>query len=843
MTNATPTANAAGPPPQPNAAQIRLGLGKLGVVGSVLYVAAHPDDENTSLLAYLANGALLRTGYLSITRGDGGQNLVGSEQGPELGLIRTQELLAARRIDGAEQFFTRARDFGFSKSPEETLRIWDKEVVLADVVAVIRRFRPDVIITRFSPEPADTHGHHTASAILAVEAFRAAADPLFHPEQLTNGVTPWQARRLLWNRSTFLAKPGEDLSRYDKLDAGGFNPLLGASYGEIAADSRTMHKSQGFGVARARGPIVEYFSTLAEAPGGAHGAIFAGLDFSWGRLPGTATVRDLVDKVGREFVVGAPQRSLPGLFAIEAALDGVGDAHWRASKRKEVRDLMAACAGLFVDATAADFRVTPGAELEVTATAVDRASVPITLKELRFPGANGVVAVGKPLAAGPGAVAVPFETKRKLTVPADSPLTTPYWLASPPEPGVYLVPDPQDIGAAEDAPSPTVDFVFDIDHHPLTVTRAVTFKWTDPVAGERYRPLEITPLVSVRPDTKVLMFPDRQRQPAALTVRLVAGAPAVKGLVRPEVPEGWLVEPATAPFELAAKGDEAEVAFHVRRAPPAKVKGQPATPSPISILRLVAEVGDARFSRGVVHIEHAHIPVQTWLADAEVRLVPVALETAGTKLGYIPGPGDEVPASLRRVGYDVTLLGDELLRAGGAGLAHFDAIVVGVRAFNTNDRLRAAHGALMKYVEGGGTLVVQYNTNSRLGPLTAPIGPLPFEISHDRVTDETAAVAFTNLTHPLLTTPNKITGLDFDGWIQERGLYFANKWDPKYQTVFTMHDLGDKPLAGSLLWLKHGKGTFIYTGLAFFRQLPAGVPGAYRLFANLLASSRGAHGR
>ena len=839
------SANAAGPPPQPNAAQLRLGLAKLGVVGSVLYVAAHPDDENTALLAYLANGALLRTGYLSITRGDGGQNLIGSEQGPELGLIRTQELLAARRIDGAQQFFTRARDFGFSKSPDETLKIWDQDAVLGDVVAVIRRFRPDVIITRFSPEPADTHGHHTASARLAVEAFRAAADPTFHPEQLTNGVTPWQARRLLWNRSTFMAKPGEDLSHYDKLDAGGFNPLLGASYGEIAAESRSMHKSQGFGVARGRGPIVEYFSTLAEAPGGAPAPIFGGIDFTWNRLPGTAALRAAVEAVNRDFVDAAPYRSIPQLFAVDAALDGVGDAHWRGVKKKEVRDLIVACAGLFVDATAAEVRAVAGGDVEVTATAVDRSPAAVTLKSVRFPGADKVT-VEKALAAPAGAVATPLDVKRKVTLAATLPATTPYWLASPPEAGVYAVPDPADVGLPEDEPPLQVEFVFDVDRHPLSLSRAVSFKWTDPVAGERYRPFEITPLVSVTPDSKVLMFPERSKQPKPLAVRLLAGAAHVTGVVRPEVPEGWALEPASAPFEIAGKGEEVEVTFRVRRASPRpgkKTGGEAPLPVGPATLRVVAEVGEAQFTKGVVHIEHDHIPVQTWLADADVRLVPLALETAGTKIGYIPGPGDEVAPSLRRVGYDVTILNDEALRAGPAALARFDAIVVGVRAFNANERLRAAHATLMKYVENGGTLVAQYNTNSRLGPLTAPIGPLPFEISHDRVTDETAPVAFTDLKHPALTTPNKITGLDFEGWIQERGLYFASKWDPKYQTVLTMHDFGEKPLAGSLLWLRHGKGTFVYTGLAFFRELPAGVPGAYRLFANLLAGGRAAHGR
>lgn len=840
------TASAAGPPPQPNAGQIQLALRKLGVVGSVLYVAAHPDDENTGLLAYLANGALLRTGYLSITRGDGGQNLIGSEQGPELGLIRTQELLAARRIDGAEQFFTRARDFGYSKSPEETLKIWGKDDILADVVWVIRRFRPDVIITRFSPEPADTHGHHTASAMLAAEAFRAAADPTFRPEQLKDGVAPWQAQRLLWNRASFLARPGEDFSRYDKLEIGGYYPLLGASTGEIAADSRSMHKSQGFGVPRARAPLTEYFSTLAEAPAARAkgGAVLGGLDFTWHRFAGMSaaataadTVRAAADKVAHDFNPVAPHASIPALLALDAQLAAISEEPWRTRKQREVRELVLACAGVFADATAADFRVAPGGEIEVTATVVDRSPAAVSLKEVRFPTAGGRVTDGRALAAAlSGAVGIPVELKHKVVVPADAPLTTPFWLAAPPEPGLYPVADPLDIGKPEDDPALRVDFDLQVGGHLLTISRPIAYKWTDPVAGERYRPLEITPLVSVVPDSKVLLFPEGRREPAAVTVRLSAGASAVSGVLRPQVAEGWAVEPASAPFKLETKGSEVELAFHVRRV---------AATAPRAALRFVAEVGEARLSRGVVHIEHSHIPVQTWLADAEVRVIPLAIELGGSKIGYVPGAGDEVPASLRRVGYDVTLLGDEALRGGAAGLTRFDAIVVGVRAFNVNERLRSAqsHDVLMKYVAGGGTLVVQYNTNSRLGPLTAPIGPFPFEISHDRVTDETAAVTFSDLAHPLLTRPNRITGLDFAGWIQERGLYFAGKWDPKYQTVLSMHDPGEKPLAGSLLAARYGKGTFVYTGLAFFRQLPAGVPGAYRLFANLMASARAGRAR
>jgi LmbE family N-acetylglucosaminyl deacetylase len=852
---AASAAVAAGPPAQPDAARIALGLRKLGVVGSVLYVAAHPDDENTALLAYLANGALVRTGYLSLTRGDGGQNLIGSEQGAELGLIRTQELLAARRIDGAEQFFTRARDFGYSKNPDETLRIWGKDAVLADVVTVIRRFRPDVIITRFSPEPSDTHGHHTASAILALEAFRAAANPLFHPEELTGGLTTWRAQRIYWNRSSWNLKPTDDLSGFLKLDVGGFNPVLGTSYGELAADSRSMHKSQGFGVARARGPNLEYFKLLAGAePEASQGSKrankrraaataddgpLAGLDLTWARFPGGAKVGQLVTRANAAYDPLAPQQSLGVLAAIDAALAKIAEPTWRARKQAEAHDLMLACAGVFAEATAPDFRIAPGAEIEVTATALARAPVPVTLARVVFPWNGGAVQsapAGRPLPApkeGGGAKAA--EVKRTLRVPTDAPPTTPYWLDAPPDGGLYHVADRRLLGAPESPPAAEVVFTFSVVGRRFTVTRPVAYKWTDPVAGERYRSLEVTPLVSVAPDTALLLYPDAKER--TVTVRLTAGAASTAGVLRPEPPAGWTIEPASIPFSLADKGSEATFTFRVR---PSTAK--PATGGK---LRIVAEAGEGRagFDRGVVRIVHDHIPIQTLLHDATVELVPLALATGGTRIGYFPGPGDEVPASLRRVGYDVTLLSPEALTGGADALARWDAIVVGVRAFNTDERLRAGHDVLMSYVERGGTLVVQYNTNNRLAPLTAPIGPWPFTISQKRVTDETAAVTFTTPAHPALTTPNRLDARDFEGWIQERGLYFADPWDPKYETPLAANDPGEPPLSGGLLWARHGKGVFVYTGLAFFRELPAGVPGAYRLFANLLAGGAVRRGR
>jgi LmbE family N-acetylglucosaminyl deacetylase len=816
-----------GPPPQPDAAQIELALRKLGVVGSVLYVAAHPDDENTNLLAYLGNERLLHTAYLSLTRGDGGQNLIGAEQGTELGVIRTQELLAARRIDGAEQLFTRARDFGYSKNPEETLRIWGKDAVLTDVVLALRRFRPDVVITRFSPEPSETHGHHTASAELALAAFHAAADPAVHPEQLTQSVRPWQARRIYWNRSAWSIKPDDDLSDFLKLDVDPYNPLLGMSYGEMAAESRSMHKSQGFGVARTRGPVIEYFKLLdhdgPDRKGKGIDGVLDGIDFTWKRIKGGSVVARLVARAQREFDPAAPYKIIPTLVQIDKALDGIADGYWRDKKRDEVRSLLVACAGLFVEATAADYRVVPGQSIAVEATALNRSPAAITFKEVRFVGGAGageVVRVDKALGHA--------EVKKQVQVTL--PLSTPYWLALPPEPGLFRV---KDLALANLPIAPAelrVEFLLDVAGHEMTVRRPVLFKWTDPVAGERYRQVEITPLVSVRPSTPMLVTSAGEARP--LSVRLSAALPAA-GTLHVQAPSGWSVSPPAQPFALSDKDAQVDLAFRVQ--PPAGRQDAPAR----GTLHVVAQVGAQTFSQGVVHIQHEHIPVQVVLRSSDVDVVAMPIERAVRNIGYVQGPGDQVAADLRQIGYDVHELDEASLTR--QALSGFDAVVIGVRAFNTKDKLRAAHPVLMGYVEGGGTLVVQYNTNNRLAPLSIQLGPYPFTIGSERVTDETAAVTVTIPGHRLLQWPNLITPRDFDGWVQERGLYFARTWDAHYETPMRMNDPGESPLDGSVLFAHFGKGVFIYTGLSFFRQLPAGVPGAYRLFANMLAAGQAHH--
>ncbi len=821
--------NAAAVPAQPSSGQIQLALRRLGVVGSVLYVAAHPDDENTNLLAYLANDRHLRVGYLSLTRGDGGQNLIGPEQGAALGVIRTQELLAARRIDGAEQLFTRARDFGYSKNPDESLRIWGKDAVLADVVRAIRRSRPDVIITRFSPLPADTHGHHTASAQLALEAFSAAADPGFHPEQLRDGLQPWQARRIYWNRSFWSIKPGDDLSDFIKLDVNGYSPLLGLSYGELAADSRSMHKSQGFGIARTRAPLVEYFKLLAADPAEAGPArgVLDGLDLTWKRVQGGGALERLISKAKAGFAPEVPYKTIPVLVQIDKALDGVGDAHWRAQKKAEVRDLIVACAGLFVEATAAQSKTVPGGMLDVSMAAMNRSPAEIRLREIRLHSAKPAGEQGEAIAVGQVAGAV--EVKRRLQVAMDVRLSTPHWLVSPPEPGLFRLADASTAIDPVLTPPIAADFLFEVSGRALSIRRAITFKWTDPVAGERYQPVEVLPPVSVEPRTEVLLLPNGEAR--SFDVHVVAGAAPVSGTLAVEAPAGWTVSPPAAPFSLPAAGAEADIAFRLQ--PP----GGPAS----GTLRVSAKVGDGRFSAWVERVRHDHIPAQVVLRASDVRAVSFSIERRVGPVGYIPGPGDQVAASLRKAGYDVRVLSEQALTT--SALKAFPVVVVGVRAFNTSDTLRAAQPTLMAYVQDGGTVVAQYNTNNRLAPLSAPIGPFPFEIGSERVTDETSAVTFLAPAHRLLTWPNPITAKDFDGWVQERGLYFAKRWDGHYETVLRMNDPGEPGLDGSVLLARHGKGTFIYTGLSFFRQLPAGVPGAFRLFANLLAAGQPHQGR
>ncbi|QIX62609.1 PIG-L family deacetylase [Hymenobacter sp. BT18] len=851
--------------------EILLGLKKLNVLGSALYLAAHPDDENTRLIAYLANGRLVETGYLSCTRGDGGQNLIGPELREQLGVIRTQELLAARRIDGGRQFFTRANDFGFSKTPEETFTIWDKEQVLADMVWVIRQRRPDVLITRFPPDARAGHGHHTASALLAIEAFSAAADPKRFPEQL-KFVQPWQAKRLVWNTGSFFVKPGENMDGYLKLDAGSYNPLLGQSYGEIAARSRSQHKSQGFGSAATRGEALEYFQLLKGEP--AKTDLFEGVDMTWNRVPGGAAVGKLIDEVIRKYDPSNPSASVAGLLKVREALkkikntedqkgnsianvewdnDGASkqqkaidnlpkpfDTFWILNKLEAVETLIKGDLGLHLDAIASEATTTTGSAINLVVEAANRSSIPVVWRRSNVRGYNvSDTTINRSLAQG---VVVQL---RQTVVSGDMALSQPYWLQFPGTTGMYMLPgalrlasspsnkikgvDPamavvrqEDlIGLPENPAHLSVTFELNVAGSPISFKVPVQYKSTDPVEGEKYRPLTVVPPVAVNIGGRAYVFADNQ--PKTVPVTLRAGKAGVKGSVALTLPAGWKAEPASISFELAAKDADQTVYFQVQPgAGAAEGKAE---------LRAVATVDGQQYTRGIQTIQYNHIPTQTLFPEAVAPLVKLNLKRKGQEIGYLMGAGDEVPDALRQVGYTVTLLKPEDITE--ERLRRFDAVVLGVRAYNTVDRLRSLQPTLLRYVEQGGNLVVQYVVNR--GTVLPEIGPYPLTLSNDRVTVENAPVTLLNPKQPLLNTPNKITAQDFEGWVQEQGLYYPSKWDPKYQTVISSHDPGEPAKESAILVADYGKGHYIYTGLSFFRELPAGVPGAYRLLTNMVS--------
>lgn len=800
MTGLMMTLLLAAPPSSRDAAQVLNDLRRLNVLGTVLYVAAHPDDENTRLLATLANEHKFRAAYLSLTRGEGGQNLIGAELGPLLGVIRTQELLAARRVDGAEQYFTRARDFGYSKSVDETLRIWDHERILADTVSIIRTLRPDVIITRFSPDAGGTHGHHTASARIALEAFRAAADPQYHPEQ-----QPWQARRIVWN--AWSPEPGLKLPPGTvQADSSVFSPLLGTSYGELAAQSRSMHKSQGFGAAPLHDGNVENFAPLDGVPAKAN--LFEDLDTSWARVPGAGKLASLLARAVTEYALDAPAKSIPVLMQAYEELQKLPANPWKEQKLAELTHVIASCAGLFVEASSPTWSVVPGGKLKLNVFVLNRSSATLKLEEVKVLNAG----------ATPAAVLEKGKAQKlelSVEVPASTERTSPFFLEQAPTNGSWTIAENRPFSAPELPSAFLVEYRFTVGTQSLTVKRPAYFKWTDPTVGERYRPIEVLPPVVAKAANELLVFTDTQAR--ALEVTVTANTDAQKGTLSLTLPEGMTAEPATQPFTLAKKGDESTVVFKVK--PGLRVDGAIG----------VALDGAPAFT--LTRIEYAHIPFQVVLSPTRVKAVRVDLKRGKTtRVGYVAGAGDDVAPALKQAGYEVTMLSDAALRT--EALNRYDAIVLGIRAYNVNAKLPAVQDRLMQYVKDGGTLVTQYNTKNWLSSVPVQMGPFPFELSQDRVTDEDAVV--TRDAHPLFKSPNALTDADFTGWVQERGLYFGAKWDPRYETPLTMNDPGEPPQKGSLLVAKHGRGRFIYTGLSFFRQLPAGVPGAYRLFANLL---------
>lgn len=800
-------------------AEILLGLKKLNTLGSALYIAAHPDDENTRLLSYLSKEKLYKTGYLSLTRGDGGQNLIGEEQGVTLGLIRTQELLAARRFDDAEQFFATAYDFGFSKSADETFTLWDKRKILSDIVWVIRKFQPDIIITRFPEDSRAGHGQHAASAILAREAFFAAAQPDSFPEQFAKGVRVWQAKRILWNSFNFGNADINSDTLY-KLDVGGYNALLGKSYGEIASESRSQHKSQGFGVPAGRGTSYEYFRTVAgKEP---VNDLMDGVDLGWHRT-GNPTVTNEVNKIIHEFDPQDPAKSVAALVKLKSYLQqNIRNSYWVIHKIGEINSLIRQCTGLYAEAVASQQFAVFGDSLRVSFNVINRSKVPITKFTIMY---DTTFVLADTLSHNKLKT---VQLTRLVTQPPM--IDQPYWLREQMTQGNFTVHDQQLIGSPQNRQN-QVKATANIGGSDIMFDLPLQFKYTDPVKGEIYQPVITIPsmLVSLAPAVVLTKVVPAVRQNIEVRYQSqVNGPPAQGELVF--FNSGSTIARRKIVFEKVRNKSQSIVLPLDSLLPVKK-----STELSVALSIKTAKTHET-FSNHLRLINYDHIPTVHYIYQSKIKVVNEEIKTVGKKIGYIKGAGDNVPEALQAMGYEVVMLDKADISTGS--LKSFDAIITGVRAYNVHEYLAEKYDALMNYVHEGGNLIVQYNTSNFVSTLKSKIGPYPFTISRNRVTEEKAVVNFVRPDHEVLKYPNKIGPADFENWTQERGIYFADQLDPKYETIFSMSDPGEQEQKGSLIIADYGRGKFVYTGLVFFRQLPAGVPGAYRLLANIIALNK-----
>ncbi|MFV0564461.1 MAG: PIG-L family deacetylase [Flavobacteriaceae bacterium] len=806
-------------PKTPASAEIYESLQKLNFLGTVLYVAAHPDDENTRLISYLSNNLHARTAYLSLTRGDGGQNLIGTEIRELLGVIRTQELLEARRVDGGEQLFSRANDFGYSKHPDETFAIWNKNEVLNDVVLAIRQFRPDIIINRFDHRTeGETHGHHTASALLSLEAFDLAANKKAFPKQLETAQV-WQPKRIFFNTSWWFYGSEEKFNQADKsnmltFDIGVYYPLKGLSNNEVAASSRSKHLSQGFGALLQRGTQNEYIELLKGEPlSGSQPDIFEGIDTSWNRIKGGKAIGDILYAVEKNFNFKNPSEHLPQLIRAYKLLQNSNDSYWKALKTEELKHIIEMCAGLYLEASAQTPSSTANQHIKVNIEALNRSNQGMTLESISL--GNGKF--------------IPKQLQLKNNInenfqadyyiyPHES-YTAPYWLNEKGTLGMYKVNDQNLIGKPETPKSVVVNFNMLINETPITFTKPVVYRYAKPDKGELYRPFEIIPEASVKIFEKVIFFNTNKAQDVKVSVK--AGKDNIEGFLELRHPKGWNVFPERQNVSISRKGDEKSVTFTVT---PPKTDSE-------GLISPVFRLDGSNYSKELIEINYEHIPYQTVLLPSESKVLRLNIKKTGNNIAYIAGAGDVVPESLQQIGYNVTTLLPENITP--ETLSQFHAVVMGIRAYNTVDALKFKQDILFDFIKQGGNMVVQYNTNR--GLITDKLAPYPLTLSRDRVTDENAEVAFLHPEHLVLNFPNKITKQDFEGWTQERGLYFPSEWDDHFAPILSMHDKNETAKDGSLLIAQYGKGFYVYTGLSFFREFPEGVSGAYRLFANMLS--------
>jgi LmbE family N-acetylglucosaminyl deacetylase len=781
-----------------------------------LVIGAHPDDEDTSLLALLARDYGAKAAYLALSRGEGGQNLIGNELGVGLGLLRSRELEAARGVDGARQFFTRSYDFGYSRSLEEASQFWPPDSVLKDVIRVVRRFRPHVIVSVFSGTARDGHGQHQAAGSVAKPAFEAAGDPARFPELETEeGLPPWTPLKLY--RSTRF-DPGATTI---EMSTGILDPRTGRTFYQIAMGSRSQHRSQDMGRIQRTGPATTRLMLIEDRTGreGPDQAIFDGIprDNSWLPL--------LADSL--RATLSAPRVSDAAPVLARALVRAESEGSYGPEIISRLHEALAVSAGLVLDGRASTEALVPGQPFQVTVDFYNGGPYQLTVEDVSLVTPSGwhseVMQQGDEILEPAAQTSVEFS----VTVPEGADPSQPYFLRRPMHGAQYdwSAASPSVRGRPFEPPSLEASVRASLLGANVIVEREVSYRYNDQATGEVRRPLRVVPAIDVKLSPDIVVWPATGPQDKIFTVALTYnGSGTIEGSVGLEA-DGWR-DPAQQQFILEQTGESRTFRFRLTRplgVERAEVKVQ-----------AVARTNDGRtFDKGIELVGYSHIRPVPHVTEpvSDVRVAPITLPNIRA-VGYVRGAADRVPQALSEIGLPIEILDADALAS--ADLSRFDAIVVGSRAYEIDTALVRHNDRLFEYMRGGGLLLVQYQQYQFAAGRYAPY-PLTINRPHDRVTDETAPVTVLQPDHPAFTVPNRIIAGDWEGWPQERGLYFAGTWDEEYTPLLEMADPGLEPLRGALLVTPFGEGTYVYTGISFFRSLPAGVPGAYKLFLNLLA--------